>query len=83
MHIALKKIKNDLERFLKKGSEEQIIEIYDVALQEYCKTEKGMKEAEKIESYNDQISLLKTKIKKLQKPEVVKQDLGTQEQEEE
>lgn len=48
MHIALKKIKYDLERFLPKGSEEQIEDIYEVAKREYFETEKGKKELEKL-----------------------------------
>lgn len=44
MHIALKKIKFDLERFLPRGSEEQIEEIYNIAKEEYCKMVKEREE---------------------------------------
>jgi hypothetical protein len=44
MHIALKKIQFDLQRFLPRGSEEQIEDIYNIAKDEYYRTEKGIKE---------------------------------------
>lgn len=81
MHIALKKIKFDLERYLKRGSEEQIDEIYDIVYGEYCKTERGMKEVEKDNSNKELLTSLKKQIKELQKSEVVEQDSGTQNQE--
>lgn len=41
MHIALKRISYDLNRFLPKGSDEQVEEIYNLVLNYFKTTKKG------------------------------------------
>lgn len=48
MHFTLKRIINDLHKYLQKGSEEQIVDVYEFVRAEYLKTEKGKKEMEEI-----------------------------------
>lgn len=48
MHIALKKIKFDLIRFLPKGSDEQIEDIYNIVKDAYFKTESSKKELDEM-----------------------------------
>ena len=49
MHIALKKIRYDLMRYLPRGSEEQVEDIYNIAKEAYYETEKGKDELKKLE----------------------------------
>lgn len=62
MHIALKKIKYELERFLPRGSEEQIEDIYEVAKLAFYETPKGKKELEKLEKLKEKAKQKSIKI---------------------
>ena len=58
MHIALKKVRNDLERYLPKGSEEQAVEIYDIVKDFFFRLPVGKEEKLRNDSLIDEVKRL-------------------------
>jgi hypothetical protein len=68
MHIGLTRLKNELVRFLPKGSPEQVAGIYEIVRDYYLKTPAGKKEANKIKDLESKIK----QLEKTNKPTTVK-----------
>lgn len=62
MHIRLKRARGELIRYLPKGSDEQIIDLFEIVRDHYYSLPEGEKEKNKIETLENEISRLKQEI---------------------
>lgn len=65
MHIKLKRVRNELEKYISKGSDEQAVEIYNIVRDYYHQLPVGKQEKDYYDNLEKENSNLKAEIAKL------------------